>query len=320
MARPLRLLYPGALYHITARGNERKEIFRTDHDRDAFLAILAQAVERYRLILHAYVLMNNHYHLLLETKEGNLPLAIRHLNGLYTSHFNRTHRRVGHLFQGRYKAILIEKESYLLELSRYIHLNPIRVKKNMRLGSHRWSSYFDYIGKREAPKWLTTKVVLSQFGKSRRGSEIAYRRFVEEGVQKGIDRPWDKMVGQLLLGGEEFQRSIWSKVGKGKDREVPDLKRLETRPGFDEIRAAVSAVLSELEFLKTGPRSDPERAVLFYLGRERGGMSLKALAERFGVDDSAISQGAKRVARLRLENTRLHRILHQIETSLISNT
>lgn len=123
MARPLRLVYPGALYHITARGNERKEIFRSDDDRSAFLSILAQAVERYRLILHAYVLMSNHYHLLLETEEGNLPLAIRHLNGLYTGYFNRSHRRVGHLFQGRYKAILIEKESYLLELSRYIHLN-----------------------------------------------------------------------------------------------------------------------------------------------------------------------------------------------------
>ncbi len=318
MSRPLRLLYPGALYHIT-RGNERKEIFRTDHDRDAFLVILAQATERYRLILHAYVLMNNHYHLLMETKEENLPLAMRHLNGLYTSYFNRTHRRVGHLFQGRYKAILVEKESYLLELSRYMHLNPIRVKKSPRLGSYRWSSYFDYIGKREAPKWLTTEVVLSQFGKSRSGSESAYRRFVEEGIQKGIDRPWDKMVGQILLGGEDFHRSIRSKIKKGKDREVPDRNRLEVRPELEKIRAAVSAVLSEFQFLKTGPRSDPERAVIFYLGRERGGMSLKALAERFGVDDSAVNQGAKRVARLRLENARLNRILNQIETSLISN-
>lgn len=129
-----------------------------------------------------------------------------------------------------------------------------------------------------------------------------------------MDRPWDKMVGQLSLGGEDFHRSIRSKIEKRRDREVPDRNRLEARPGLEEIRA----VLSELQFLKTGPRSDPERAVLFYLGRERGGMSLKALAERFGVDDSAVSQGAKRIARLRLEIPRLDRILHRVETSLIS--
>lgn len=127
------------------------------------------------------------------------------------------------------------------------------------------------------------------------------------------------MVGQLLLGGEEFHRSIRGKIEKGRDREVPDRNCLEVRPGLEEIRSAVSAVLSKFQFLKTGPRSDPERAVLFYLGRERGGMSLKALAERFGVDDSAVSQGAKRVSRLRLENAKLHRILQRIETSLISN-
>ena len=245
MARPLRLVYPGALYHITARGNERREIYRIDDDRSAFLSILSQAVERYRLILHAYVLMNNHYHLLLETEEGNLPLAIRHLNGLYTSYFNRTHRRVGHLFQGRYKAILIEKESYLLELSRYIHLNPIRVKKRTRLGSHRWSSYLDYIGKRDPPKWLMTKVVLSSFGKSRSGPESAYQRFVEEGIQKGIDRLWEKMVGQALLGGEEFLRSIRSKIEKGRHREIPDRKHLEARPAFEQMRANVLGALPE---------------------------------------------------------------------------
>src|SRR3990172_3795533 len=120
MARPLRLQYPGALYHITARGNERKPVFRSDEDRETFPEILANTIDRYRLIVHAYVLMNNHYHLLLETREANLSRALRDLNGIYTAYFNRRHRRVGHLFQGRYKAILVEKESYLFELSRYI--------------------------------------------------------------------------------------------------------------------------------------------------------------------------------------------------------
>ena len=129
MARPLRVDYPGALYHVTARGNERKAIFRHDADREQFLAVLAHAVERYRLRLHAYVLMDNHYHLLVETPEANLSLALRHLNGVYTGAFNRAHRRVGHLFQGRFKAIVVDKESYLLELSLYIHLNPVRTTR-----------------------------------------------------------------------------------------------------------------------------------------------------------------------------------------------
>ena len=318
MSRPLRVLYPGALYHITARGNEKKEIFRSDADRSVFLAILAQAVERYRLILHAYVLMNNHYHLLLETQESNLPLAIRHLNGIYTGYFNRTHRRVGHLFQGRYKAILIEKESYLLELSRYIHLNPIRVKKSVRLGSYRWSSYLDYIGKRRAPKWLTTEGALSRFGENRRRAERAYQIFVEEGMQKGINRPWDRMVGQAVLGGEKFLRSIQGKIEKGKHREVPDRKRLAARPSFEEIQERVLEVSPELQFLRTGPRSNPEKTVIFYLGRERAGMSLRALAKRLAVDDSAVSHGARRLAQLRLENPKLDRILLGIEKGLIS--
>ena len=127
MARPLRLLYPGACYHVTARGNERKPIFRDDTDRRRFLERLAAVVARYRLVLHAYVLMRNHYHLLVETSEGNLAAALRQLNGVYTQDFNRRHRRAGHLLQGRYKALVVEKDSYLLELTRYIHLNPVRV-------------------------------------------------------------------------------------------------------------------------------------------------------------------------------------------------
>ncbi|MEW6682133.1 MAG: transposase [Nitrospirota bacterium] len=164
MARPLRVQYPGALYHVTARGNERKAIFRTDADREQFLAVLAQAVARYRLRLHAYVLMDNHYHLLLETEEANLSLALRHLNGVYTGYFNRAYDRVGHLFQGRFKAIVVDKTSYLLELSRYIHLNPVRIRQPLALARYPWSSYWAYIGRRAAPAWLAREAVFKEQG------------------------------------------------------------------------------------------------------------------------------------------------------------
>ena len=128
MARPLRIEYDGALYHITSRGNERKAIFRDDEDRVGFLEALQKVNERFNWICHAYCLMNNHYHLVVETPDGNLSKGMRQLNGVYTQYFNRKHHRVGHIFQGRYKSILIEKESYLLEVSRYVVLNPVRAK------------------------------------------------------------------------------------------------------------------------------------------------------------------------------------------------
>ena len=319
MARPLRLQYPGALYHITARGNERKAIFRSIADREAFRTILAQTVDRYRLILHAYVLMGNHYHLLVETREANLSLALRHLNGVYTGYFNRGHRRIGHLFQGRYKAIVVEKESYLLELSRYIHLNPIRARRGVRLGRYPWSSYPAYIGRRPVPVWLTRQAVLGYFGRNLARAQDAYRAFVEEGLRRGVERPWEKVIGQVVLGGPELLRFLRGKVGQGRDREVPSRRQLEARPTYDEIRKGVQAALPELMRLRTGGRSDPGRAVLFYLGRERGGLSLKALAGSVGVEESTVSHTAGRVARLRREDPNWDRVLCKIEKGISSN-
>jgi len=319
MARPLRWQYPGALYHITARGNERKNIFRSDQDRKTFLTILARAIERYRLVLHAYVLMDNHYHLLLETREANLARALRDLNGIYTAFFNRTHRRIGHLFQGRYKAILVEKESYLLELSRYIHLNPVRAKMGVRLNRYAWSSYPDYIGNREGPGWLTRDGVLGYFGSNPGQSRGAYRRFVEEGMREGVERPWEKVVGQLALGGERFVQSLRRKIGNRRDREVPSRRQLEARPSWEEIRRSVEAVGMEWQALRTGNRSNPERAVMIYLGRERGNLTLKELAERFGLEASTVSQTAARVAKLRAGHRQWDQLLRRIESGLIPN-
>ena len=160
MARPLRIEFPGALYHVTSRGNARQDIALDDEDRAAFLAVLAEARERFAWLVHAYCLMGNHYHLMVETPEANLSRGMRQLIGVYTQRFNRRHGRVGHLFQGRYKAILVERESYLLELCRYVVLNPVRAGLVARVEDWRWSSYAETAGRARPGGPVTTGWIL----------------------------------------------------------------------------------------------------------------------------------------------------------------
>ena len=202
MARPLRLEFTNALYHVTARGNAQQDIYLADHDRMLFLNVLAETIGRFRWICHAYCLMDNHYHLLIETPEPNLSRGMRQLNGVYTQRFNREHGRVGHVFQGRFKAILVEHDAYLLELARYIVLNPLRAKMSRSITQHRWSSYLATAGQAERPAWLTTDWVLSQFAK---GKAVAQRRYVEFVLAgKNLPSPWPKLKGQTLLGSDRF--------------------------------------------------------------------------------------------------------------------
>ena len=161
MARPLRIEYDGALYHVTSRGNERKAIFRDDTDRELFLATLFRVTERFHWICHAYCLMNNHYHLVIETPDGNLSKGMRQLNGVYTQAFNRRHRRVGHLFQGRFKGILVQKESHFLEVCRYVVLNPVRAKAVDHPRLWAWSSYRATGGLATIPRCLTVDEILA---------------------------------------------------------------------------------------------------------------------------------------------------------------
>lgn len=164
MSRPLRLEFPGAIYHVTSRGNARQAIVADDRDRSQWLTLLAHVVARYGWLCHAYCLMDNHYHLLIETPQPNLSLGMRQLNGRYTQAYNRRHARVGHLFQGRFTAILVEKEAHLLELCRYVVLNPVRANLVTHPRLWAWSSYRATVGETKAPVWLMTDWILSQFG------------------------------------------------------------------------------------------------------------------------------------------------------------
>ncbi len=184
IARPLRIEFAGALYHITSRGDRREAIFEDDEDREAFLDVLAEVVERYNWICHAFCLMTNHYHLVIETVEGNLSQGMRQLNGVYTQASNRRHNRAGHLFQGRFKGILVDKDAYLLELSRYVVLNPVRAGMVDTPAQWRWSSYRAMMGQAPVPKWLAVDGLLSQFGAVREQARRHYQHFVLDAVAR----------------------------------------------------------------------------------------------------------------------------------------
>jgi putative transposase len=202
MARPLRIAYPGAVYHVTSRGNARQDIVRDDRDRTAFLTLLAHVLDRFGWVCHAYCLMDNHYHLLLETPQPNLSQGMRQLNGRYTQGFNRRHHRVGHLLQGRFTAILVEKEAHLLELCRYVVLNPVRATMVTHPRLWLWSSYRGTAGELTGPGWLSTEWILAHFGARQRAAQLRYREFVAEG--RGGPRPWEQLQGQIYLGSDEF--------------------------------------------------------------------------------------------------------------------
>lgn len=231
MSRPLRIEYAGAVYHVTSRGNEKKTVFKNDHDRETFLNTLQHVNKRYNWICHAYCLMTNHYHLLIETPEGNLSLGMRQLNGVYTQLFNKSHGRNGHLFQGRFKAIVIQKDSHLLEVCRYVVLNPVRAKMVAGPEAWKWSSYLATAGKAKAHPCLTTDWVLGQFSGKRGKAEAEYRQFVTWGI--GEKTIWNEVRGQALLGEDDFVDALTGHLKKHKDiPDIPRNQRYSTRPAL----------------------------------------------------------------------------------------
>jgi len=233
MARPLRVEFEGALYHITSRGNARDEIFLDNEDRGRFLETLGETVKRFGWICHAYCLMTNHYHLLVETPAPNLSRGMQLLNGVYTQRFNRHHKRYGHVLQGRFKSILVEQESYLLELARYVVLNPVRAKMVRSTRDWPWSSYRATSGHTEAPQFLEVDWTLSQFGSSRDRAIQAYKDFVRQG--RGID-VWENLRAGSLLGGAGFvERMRLRLLQTPLDQNVLRRERDAARPSLGEI-------------------------------------------------------------------------------------
>ena len=287
MARQLRLEFPGALYHVTARGNARQAIYRDDRDRARFVDVLAREVAQQQWRCYAYCLMDNHYHLLLETPEPNLSHGMRRLNGVYTQGFNRRHGCVGHVLQGRFKSILVDKESYLRELCRYIVLNPVRAKVVAKPEEWPWSSYPATAGRRRAPDWLAVSDVLSRFARFGRAGPLAYRQFVRDGI--GHPSPWAQVRGQIFLGDEAFLERVERLVRGQHLANVPAAQTRPTRLTPKEVLARVGTVYG-VAVKGVLSRSHPEAyQCAVWLLRRAANESLRVVAQRFGVSQSRVS-------------------------------
>lgn len=224
MSRPLRLEFSDALYHLTSRGDRHEDIYEDDADRVEYLIILASVISRFNWVCYAYCLMSNHYHLLIQTPDGNLSKGMRQLNGVYTQYYNRRHRKTGHLYQGRYKAILVDQDSYLLELSRYIVLNPVKAGLVKQAGRWPWSSYQAMVGVCESPEWLSSDYVLLQFSGKRKNALKRYIAFVEAGVKNGPI--WSQVNNQIYLGDKSFVEKVQEHLVDQKDDiQIPKVQR-----------------------------------------------------------------------------------------------
>jgi len=287
MARKPRVEFEGAFYHVIARGNQRQDIFRDDKDRTTYLGRVEHYRKRRDFKLYAYVLMSNHVHLLIETQRIPLSKIMQGIQFTYTQYYNRRHRTVGHLFQGRYKAILCDRESYLLELVRYIHLNPARVRKPNDPWKYPWNSHRAYLGER-TPVQIDTKLVLGQFGRALGQARLAYRKFMEEGIGEGhIDRYYE-VVDQRFLGDEEFIEKV-DKRTQGREVEAGGPK-----VPFGRLLEAVAKEHGVGASELTGPGRRRQRvrarAMLVYLAREWSKVTSKELAGRLHRDASLMSR------------------------------
>ncbi len=274
MARPLRIEFAGGLYHITSRGDRREDIYCCDEDRITWLNLFAEVCTRFNWICHAWCQMTNHYHIVVETMEGNLSSGMRHLNGVYTQAFNRRHARVGHVFQGRYQAILIERDSYLLELARYVVLNPVRARMVNAPDAWPWSSYAAMIGAVRTPPWLCTASILGHFSGTRRRAAYAYAAFVGEGVH--MTSVWTNLRGRIYLGSDAFLERFQHPGADDALREIP---RTQRRP--------LVAPIEEYRRLYEDRREGMAAAFA------SGDYSMREIAVAFGVHYSTVSRVVK---------------------------
>jgi REP element-mobilizing transposase RayT len=327
MARPLRIDQAGAIYHVLSRGIERSEIFSGKASREDFLKRLAELPSRFAVVVHGYVLMDNHYHLLLRPQGLNLSQAVQWLNVGYSVWYNLKHQRVGPLLQGRFKSALIGEEAQLSEITRYLHLNPVRIRKFgldtrsrkakekgvgtpldgatirsaiRHLNAYSWSSYRSYIGLEKAPDWLNTYLVN---GLGRKG----YRHYVEQGIRMGMPaNPWEEAVVEGYLGGREKLEELKKKL-KGNRREQKGLRQLEGMVAWEDIVEAVEKDEGRKWQELCGLYGNSGRDLALLLGRRHSGLSLKELGEKVGgVEYPAISEAVRRLVK-RLNKDRMMR-------------
>ncbi|HEY2094570.1 MAG TPA: transposase [Thermoanaerobaculia bacterium] len=278
MARALRTDFPGAVHHVTSRGNERRPIFIDDRDREMFLEFLGRAVKRFGWSLTAYVLMTNHFHLVVQTPEPNLSRGMHWLNTAYVVWFNRRHERSGHLFGGRFKAFLIEKETYFTTVLRYVVLNPVRANMVARPEDYRWSSYRGTAGLESAPEWLDTASALGVFAPVAEVAPILYRQFVEQALPNN-GRLWDKLANGIYLGTEAWRKKM-RKVVESKPRSTdhPKAHRAVGRPKMHRIVAAIARCAGAAAASIHSSRGGVLRRLAAWIGWNEGLITLRSIA------------------------------------------
>ncbi|QLH41859.1 MAG: transposase [Coxiellaceae bacterium] len=315
MPRPLRIEYEDAWYHVMNRGAGRAKIYETVEHRNIFLELLGDASRLFGIEVHAYCLMDNHYHLLIKTPRGNLARAMRHINGLYTQRYNRTKKTDGALFRGRYKAIVVDKDAYLLQVSRYIHLNPLEAKLVELAEKYTWSSYRYYIRGKNKPAWLKTEEILSMVG-NRNKVEI-YKRFVNRGIDEETKEFYALANTPMILGKKVFKEELLSNLDEKKikssmsdyknTRELPSIKRVS------EVCASYFKVREEELYRGIQGRRNIERKIAIYGCRAWSSEKLSTIAHWYGGTSHAnISNVVKEMSKILRDNKQMKKVLEEI--------
>jgi putative transposase len=306
MARPLRIEYEGAVYHIISRGNRGEHIFVADRDKEYFTEALQIAADKYKIDIYAYCIMGNHYHLLLTAPQGELAKAMHYIGSSYGSYLRRQKGWIGHVFAGRYKSLCVEKEGYLLELSRYIHLNPVRAGLAEKVAEYKWSSYGYYIGKRERPIWLNADWILAEYGPDRKAAWKKYKGFVEAAIENTSKYPQEDIVGQAILGSKKFTKKVIKGIKSvRKSDEITAKRKYEGKIDLEEIRDAIC------KYYKVKEMSDMDisekrrgRLMFIYISKEQTSAFNREIAELIGgVSPSGVTHQYKRILK-RLETDR----------------
>jgi len=324
MARPLRIQYPGAVYHVACRGNDRKNIFRSDDDRRVFLQMLSRSLDIYSVSLYAYVLMDNHFHVLVETPLGNLSEFMRHFNITYTGYFNRRYNRVGHLYQGRYKSILVEKDAYLSVLSRYIHLNPVRVeaiqnyddeRKIAYLYRYPWSSLPVYLNNNKREEMTDCSVVLGYFGGATPKGRAAYRKQLLADIAEELEIK-NEIFSQSVIGRKAFLEWVKANYFAGDEkREQPAAKKIKCYQKKETILALIAEETGkDLDTIKS-EKGTLRRLAMDLLFRY-GGLRGPEIGALFGVGYSAVSQERKRLRESKHKNKSIEKLRRKLEDEL----
>jgi len=318
MPRPTRIEYENAFYHVMNRGRGRQTVFHDSGYFQLFLETLSESRERFDAIIHAYCLMDNHYHLLIETPLANLGRIMRHINGVYTQRYNRLKKTDGPLFRGRYKAIIVDEDAYLLQLSRYIHRNPIEVKgSKVRLTDYKWSSYLAYIGSVPAPQWLYQETTYQMLGRKQRYK--GYRSYVEAGIDEDIIRYYSKGNIAAVLGGNAFRESVLEKKEAIEAGNVETV--LRNRPSLDNVVNTVAMVFDLtasqiIERQESRRERNDARKIAMYYCQQFGDISLKEIANGFGFSHVGSVSRLIHDAKLCLDQKDIQRQRRRIENQL----